>query len=182
VHTTAFLVNTPETTTKLLGVNSANVFEFVDLYDFDLYHERSVARSGWDFTLSFGMGYVSLFYRFAVVREAEPAMEQWLVADAKASGLGTGCTFQAFAMWKMLSASEFARMAGVRTISWQTVEARIRAEPSTIRMRYKSETGQVVTLFSTDALVQLAQAVLILQLPSCVQRGDVADFIPTPGE
>jgi hypothetical protein len=127
-------------------------------------------------------GCVLLHYIAAVVREAEPAMEQWLVADAKASGLGTGCAIQALAIWKMLSASEFARMADARAISWQTVEARIRVSPVNYRMRYESETGQLMTLHSTDALVLLAQAVLILQLPSCVQREDVADFIPTPGE
>jgi hypothetical protein len=109
-------------------------------------------------------------------------MEQWLVADAKASGLGTGCAIQAFTMWKLLSASEFARMAGARAISWQTVEARIQAEPFSARFRYESETGQVGTLYSIDALVQMAQAVFSLQLPCCVQREDVADFIPTPGE
>ena len=104
------------------------------------------------------------------------------MADAKASGLGTGCSFQAFAIWKMLSGSEFARMAGARNISWQSVEAQIRASPASFRMRYESEAGQVVTFYSTDAMVLFAQAVLILQLPSCVQREDIAVFIPTPGE
>jgi hypothetical protein len=181
LHTLDYLVITPEVTTKMLGVNAANVFEFMNSYDFDLYHERSIARSGFDFTL-IGLGYISLHCQFAVIREAEPAMEQWLVTDAKASGLGTGCAIQPFTIWKLLSASEFARMASARAISWQTVEARIRASPVQFSMRYESETGQVVTLYSTDSLVQMAQAVLILQLPSCVQRDDVAAFIPPPGE
>ena len=141
-----------------------------------------MARSGMDNFVGFNIGYVLLHCRFAAVRESEAAMEQWLVADAKASGLGTGCTFPAFSTWKLLSASGFSRMAGARAISWQSVEARIRASPVQYSMRYESETGQVVTCLSTDALVQMAQAVLILQLPSCVQREDVADFIPTPGE
>jgi hypothetical protein len=180
-HSIAYLVFTPETTRWLLGVNGANVFKFIDLYNFD-FHERSVARSGFDFLLSMGFGYALLHYHFAVEREAESAMEQWLVADAKASGLGTGCAYQVFAMWKMLSTLEFARMAGARAISWQTVEARIRVSPVEIRFRYESETGQAVTLHSTDALVQIARAMMILQLPNCVQREDIADFIPTPGE
>jgi hypothetical protein len=130
----------------------------------------------------FNLGYVLLHCQFAAVRESEAAIEQWLVADAKASGLGTGCTLPAFATWKLLSALQFARMAGARNISWQTVEARIRASPIQLSMQYESETSQVVTYFSTDALVQLAQAVLILQLPGCVQRDDIAAFMPTLGE
>lgn len=35
-----YLLNTLEMTTKLLGVNGASVFEFIDLCDFDLHHER----------------------------------------------------------------------------------------------------------------------------------------------
>jgi hypothetical protein len=143
---------------------------------------RSIARAGFDMLTCLNVGYVLLHCRFATVRESEAAMEQWLVADAKASGLGTGCTLPAFFTWKLLSASDFSRMAGARAISWQTVEARIRASPVQFSMRYESETGQVVTLYSIDALVQMAQAVFSLQLPSCVQRDDIAAFIPTPGE
>jgi hypothetical protein len=133
-----------------------------------------------EFFVGFNIGYVMLHCRSAAVRESEPVMEQWLAADAKASDRGTGCGEQVLSTWGLLAPAEFARMAGARAISWQSIEARI--APVVYRMRYESETGQVVTLFSTDALVQMAQAVLILQLPSCVQRGDVADFIPTPGE
>jgi hypothetical protein len=180
-------------------VGGANVFEFNALYDFDLYHERysiynlyafinsfdlsrSIARSGFDTFVCFNVGYVLLHQKMAAVRASEAAMEQWLVADAKASDLGTGCTFPAFATWKLLSALEFSRMAGARNISWQTVETRIRASPVQLSMRYESETGQVVTCLSIDSLVQMAQAVLILQPPNCVQRDDITAFIPTPGE
>jgi hypothetical protein len=38
--TICYTVNNSEMTTKLLGVGGANVFEFNELYNFDLYHER----------------------------------------------------------------------------------------------------------------------------------------------
>ena len=94
-----------------------------------------MARSGFDHLVC-GQGSVLLHYLFAAVQEADVAIEQWLVSDAKASGLGTGCAFQAFTMWKLLSALEFASMAGARNISWQSVEACIRASPVSFRMSH----------------------------------------------
>jgi hypothetical protein len=46
------VVNNSEMTTKLLGVGGANVFEFNELYDFDLYHERYSICNLYDFIIN----------------------------------------------------------------------------------------------------------------------------------
>jgi hypothetical protein len=162
---------------KVLGQEGGHLQAWHALYSFCDHHLRARARS-FDTIQSLGLSLL-VFERFALVCVALKFAEDLTAFDKQANEAGTMFDNASIYVWPRLLSDRLMRVLGVWSLTWQNVAAKVEAMPmNKFQWTYDKGEGDVVKNIASESTLLNLQLLMLVRLPSAVQKSAVADTLP----
>jgi hypothetical protein len=124
-------------------------------------------------------GSLLVYERFASVRVAVQFMEDLTEFDKQAHEAGTAFSFASLHVWPRLLGERVICVLGVWSLTWQNVAAKVEAMPPyKSAWTYVKGEGDVVKSMANDSILLNLQLLMLVRLPSAIEKSEVAGILP----
>lgn len=174
-------LNAKDLALQVIGESGSKVKEWQDQYNFDLYHERTMAKSTYDYFATTGITLQTCFPRFGDVEFKQKFDRKWQPIDIQAHDVGTSFRDGSLAIWPGLSAAMVEGVCHVRSLSFANASSCLDALPpvgwSWSRTR---EDGKVACRQSPSLVLLNVRAIMMANMPHTIQKAAATEILPSP--